>query len=191
MRRIFLLTLMICAVYLYSQSKSGDWLSEFDDQIAEQEVDSHSRILSYENLIGTYWVIADPFINSKKYGDSDVVVITTDGYIFLPDNVVLIVDTVWEAFYISKYTPNAENILSSSIGSINKLARYVIEDGKILIKLKSNYREGCLANNSLYLKDVYSTDNQQVYEKFHLVQTFPITTPDGEYIENLWLGYVR
>jgi hypothetical protein len=149
--------------HVFAQEKNQENCDGIFKIIKSIELERESemvRIKSYDDLVCTYW--------TREIDSSSINLLLGSGYIFLPNNLILIVQTFFEPI---KTTGN-ENIPIGiyNIYAIDKLCTYKIIDGRIVLNLGMPIIY--LDEGYLYILHNNETEKYRLEGKFENLESF-------------------
>jgi hypothetical protein len=175
---------MLCFFPQIINPSDTGWITQLLDELLEKEV-KVNKAITYTDLIGTFWIPGDP-INpcSEKNRNSFSLVAFTQGFIFLPDNMVLVVELEWHAVQNRKIDHSQSNELKYNINSYVGIVPYRIENNKLVIDFYSIIL--CLRDNKMYFDNL----SNMHFSFLFLAQTFPFIEQNNIPGKCLWNEYI-
>ncbi|GMO57637.1 MAG: hypothetical protein Ta2G_17440 [Termitinemataceae bacterium] len=134
------------------------------DSIEEDRIVLQDGIKNYKDLYGTFWVIEPSELSATEF---NVHGLLTKGYIFLSNNIVLIVYTSFNLTDLSdtKNRKNSSTRISYEINSIYISCKYEIKDDSVVFNFGNT--TGYLKNTYLYI-----SEDKKDYKKYRIENKF-------------------
>jgi len=171
--KVFMLTLILLIIQnsfsqdilIIKNEIEFNYFISVKNSIEENRIEDQQKILSYDDLPGTFWVMDEPVV-------IDEVNYFFKGYIFLEDNWILEVKVV-DRTPLIKYMGNILQLPYRNlyIIPILRAMKYEIINGKIIY---DNEIFAYLEDTNLYIYSIINEEFDVDYKKYRLETSFSI-----------------